>query len=112
MLWCGTYAMTQHLTEICDHVDDGAHAILIMDQAGWQMSNNLVVPDNITILLLPPKLNPLENLWHFMRENWLSNRVFKSYNDIVDYCCDAWRKLENQPWRIISIGRREWATGL
>ena len=52
-----------------------------MDQAGWHMSNNLVVPGNITILPLPPKspeLNPVENIWHFMRDNWLSNRVFKS----------------------------------
>lgn len=44
-----------------------------------------------------------------MRENWLSNRVFKSYEDIVDHCCDAWRKLKSQPWRIMFIGRREWA---
>ncbi|BCH67832.1 transposase (plasmid) [Agrobacterium vitis] len=114
MPWCDTYAMTQHLAEIARHVDDGAHAILIMDQAGWHMSNTLVVPDNITILPLPPKspeLNPVENLWHFMRENWLSNRIFKSYDDIVAHCCDAWRKLESQPWRIMSIGRREWANG-
>jgi transposase len=114
MPWCDTHAMTQHLAEIARHVDEDAHAILIMDQAGWHMSNHLVVPENITILPLPPKspeLNPVENLWHFMRENWLSNRVFKSYDDIVDHCCDAWRKLENQPWRIMSIGRREWANG-
>ena len=92
MPWCDTYAMTQHLAEIARHVDADAHAILIMDQAGWHMSNNLVVPENITILPLPPKspeLNPVENLWHFMRDNWLSNRVFKSYDDIVDHCCDA-----------------------
>jgi hypothetical protein len=46
-----------------------------------------------------------------MRENWLSNRIFKSYDDIVAHCCDAWRKLESQPWRIMSIGRREWTNG-
>ncbi|RMI15042.1 hypothetical protein DA102_035800 [Sinorhizobium meliloti] len=112
MPWCDTYAMTQHLAEIARHIDDDAHAILIMDQAGWHMSNNLVVPENITILPLPPKspeVNPVENLWNFMRDNWLSNRVFRSYDDIVDHCCDAWRKLESQPWRIISIGRKEWA---
>jgi transposase len=111
MPWCDTYAMTQHPAEIARHVDKDAHAILIVDQAGWHMSNNLVVPENITILPLPPKspeLNPVENLWLFMRENWLSNRVFKS-DDIVAHCCDAWRKLESQPWRIMSIGRREWA---
>ena len=112
MPWCDTYAMTQHLAEIARHVDADAHAILIMDQAGWHMSNNLVVPENITILPLPPKspeLNPVENLWHFMRDNWLSNRVFKSYDDIVDHCCHAWNTLVDQPWRIMSIGLRDWA---
>lgn len=72
--------MTQHLAEISRHVDENAHAILIMDQAGWHMSNKLVVPGNISILPLPPKspeLNPVENLWQFMRQNWLSNRFFK-----------------------------------
>ncbi|PDT42081.1 IS630 family transposase [Sinorhizobium fredii] len=114
MPWCDTYAMTQHLAEISRHVAKDAHAVLIVDQAGWHMSNNLIVPENITILPLPPKspeLNPVENLWRFMRENWLSNRVFKSYDDIVAHCCNAWRKLENQPWRIMSIGRRAWANG-
>jgi putative transposase len=47
-----------------------------------------------------------------MRENWLSNRVFKSYEYIVAHCCDAWRKLDSQPWRIMSIGRRDWANGV
>lgn len=56
-------------------------------------------------------LNPVENLWPFMRENWLCNRIFKSYADIVDHCCDAWHKLESQPWRIMSVGRRNWANG-
>jgi DDE superfamily endonuclease len=63
MPWCDTHAMTQHLAEIAGHVDEDAHAVLIMDQAGWHMSNNLVVPENITILPLPPKspeLNPVE----------------------------------------------------
>lgn len=78
------------------------------------MSNNLVVPENITILPLPPKspeLNPVENIWQFMRENCFSNRVFKSYEDIVDRCCYAWRTLQGRPWSIMSIGRRKWAQG-
>ncbi|ARQ09185.1 IS630 family insertion sequence transposase domain-containing protein [Rhizobium etli] len=114
MPWCDTHAMNQHLIEISRTVADGAHAILIMDQAGWHMSNNLLVPENITILPLPPKspeLNPVENIWQFMRENWLSNRVFKSYDDIVDHCCHAWRRLQSQPWRIMAIGKRQWAHG-
>ncbi len=70
------------------------------------------VPDNITLLPLPPKspeLNPVENIWQFMRDNWLSNRVFESYDDILDHCCFAWNKLIDMPWKIISIGTREWA---
>ena len=73
---------------------------------------NSVVPPNITIMALPPKcpeLNPVENVWQFLRDNWLSNRVFKSYDDLVDHCCVAWNKLVNQPWRIMSIGLRQWA---
>ena len=81
---------------------------------GWHMSTHLAVPPNITIIALPPKspeLNPVENVWQFMRDNWLSNRVFKSYDDLVDHCCDAWNKLTDQPWRIMSIGLRQWAHG-
>ena len=44
-------------------------------------------------------------------ENWLSNRVFKSYDDLVDHCCAAWNRLVDQPWRIMSIGLRQWAHG-
>ncbi|WP_326525953.1 transposase, partial [Sphingomonas sp.] len=68
----------------------------------------------ITLPPLPPRsheLNPVEDLWHFMRDNWLSNRVFKSYDDIVVHCCEPWSELMEQPWRIKSIGRREWANG-
>ena len=67
---------------------------------------------NISIIALPakcPELNPVENIWQFMRDNWLSNRVFTSYDNIVDHCCEAWNKLIDQPWRIISIGMRDWA---
>src|SRR5262249_31609571 len=76
--------------------------------------HRLLVPANITIILLPPKcpeLNPVENVWQFMRDNWLSNRIFKSYDDLVDHCCAAWNKLVDQPWRIMSIGLRQWAHG-
>jgi len=65
-----------------------------------------------TIVPLPPKcpeLNPIENVWQFMRQNWLSNRVFQSYTNILDHCCHAWNKLAGQPWTIMSIGLRDWA---
>lgn len=109
---CNTVAMTLHLTEISLAVAPGAHAVVIVDQAGWHFSNALQVPENITLVPLPsksPELNPVENVWQFMRENWLSNRIFKSYIDIVDHCCFAWNSLIDQPWRIMSIGLRKWA---
>jgi len=70
----------------------------------------LVVPSNITLLPLPPRcpqLNPVENLWQFMRDNWLSNRISKSYEHIVDHCCHAWNKLVDQPWHTMTIGMRQ-----
>jgi hypothetical protein len=70
------------------------------------------VPDNITIVLFPPRspLNPVDNVWQFMRDNWLSNRVFTSYDDIIDHCCEAWNKLD-RPWTIMSTGMRDWSHG-
>ena len=114
MPWCNTAAMQAHLAEISAMVDPGAHAVLILDQAGWHTSTKLIVPDNISLLPLPPRapeLNPVENIWQYIRENWLSNRVFKSYDDIVAICCDAWNRLIDRPWKIMSIGSRQWAYG-
>jgi transposase len=66
------------------------------------------------LLPLPPKcpeLNVMENIWQFMRDNWLSNCVFSDHDDIVDYCCHPWNRIISQPWRIMSIGQRKWANG-
>jgi transposase len=111
---CDTEAMNLHLAEIATQIAPGAHAALLLDQAGWHLSGSLNVPPNITLIRLPakcPELNPQENVWQFMRDNWLSNRIFKSFQDILDHCCDAWNKLVDQPWKIISIGMRDWPTG-
>lgn len=109
---CDTQAMNRHLAEISHHVAPGAHAVLVLDQAGWHTAKDLIVPNNITLLPLPPRspeLNPVEKVWQFMRENWLSNRVFRSYRDILDHCAWAWHDLVTQPWLIMSIGLRHWA---
>ena len=111
---CDIEAITLHLAEIATEVAPGAHAVVLVDQAGWHLSERPLVQPNITITPLPakcPELNPVENVWQFMRDNWLSNRVFKSYDDIVDHCCDAWKKPTDQPWKIMSIGLRDWAHG-
>jgi transposase len=83
-----------------------------MDRAGWHTTASLDMPTNITPVFLPsraPELNPVENIWQYMRANWLSNRVFETYVAIIDAACEAWRKLVAQPKTITSIGRRDWA---
>ena len=110
---CNTAAMQMHLDEIAGQVAPGAHAIPILDRAGWHTAKALAVPRNIALMPLPPRspeLNPTENIWQFMRQNWLSNRVFNGYDDIIAHCCQAWNTLIRQPWKIMSIGRRDWAT--
>lgn len=104
--------MQWHLDEISSQVRPGAHAVLLLDQAGWHTTKKLAIPPNITLLSLPPRspeLNPVENIWQFLRDNWLSNRVFSSHHQIIDLCCEAWNNLIDQPSKIISIGRRQWA---
>ena len=107
-----TRSMQLHLNEISRNVAKGAHAAVLMDRAGWHTTGKLKVPKNITIILLPsrsPELNPVENIWQYMRQTWLSNRVFPTYGAILDAGCDAWNRLINEPNRITSIGVRKWA---
>jgi transposase len=104
--------MSLHLEAISRVVASGSHAVVLMDQAGWHMTGKLDISSNITIIALPakcPELNPVENVWQFMRDNWLSNRIFTSYDNIVDHCCEAWNKRIDQPNRIMTIDRRPWA---
>jgi len=54
-------------------------------------------------------LNPVEKVWQFLRDNWLSNIIFTSYDNIFDHCCRAWNNLIEQPQRITFIGLRQWA---
>ena len=106
-------AMQLHLEEVSRVVRRGAHAVLLLDRAGWHTSRRLAVPKNITLVFLPsraPELNPVENVWQYLRQNWLSNRVFDTYDTILEAACDAWRNLLINPTAITSIGHREWAS--
>src|SRR6187455_1344739 len=106
-------AMNLHLQEVSRHVTPGAHAVLVLDGAGWHGLAALgEVPRNLTLLPLPPyapELNPVENVWQYLRQNQLSLRVWPDYAAIVDTCCQAWNALMAMPDRIASITRREWA---
>jgi transposase len=104
--------MQLHLDEISRHVARRAHAVLMLDRAGWHTTAKLDVPRNMTLIFLPsraPELNPVENVWQYLRQNWLANRVFEGYDAVIDAACDAWQKLLAQPETIKSIGTRRWA---
>ena len=111
MPFADTAAMQAHLDEISLYVTEGSVAVLLLDKAAWHTTAKLVVPTNIALLHLPPKspeLNPTENIWQYLRQTWLSNRVFESYDDICKACCDAWNALTAELGRITSIGWRKW----
>ena len=111
---CNTEAMNLHLLEISAMVAPGAHAVLVCDGAGWhQRGRRLPVPDNITLINLPPyapELNPMENVWAYLRANKLCNLVWDSYDAILAACAKAWTFLTDDPERIQSIGHRHWAS--
>ena len=73
--FANTRAMQMHLDEISCNVAAKAHGVVLMDRAGWHSTDKLKVPENLTIILLPsrsPELNPVENIWQYLRQNWLS----------------------------------------
>ena len=84
----------------------------MIDGAGWHISSALDVPDNITLIRLPPyapELNPIENIWEYLRKNNLALRIHDDYDDIVEACCKAWNDLVAMPEQLASITRRAWA---
>ena len=105
--------MSLHLAEIGRQVAPGGHAALVLDGAGYHVAKNLTVPSNITLVPLPPyapELNPIENVWEYLRGNKLAITVFKNYDDIIDKSCEAWTFFADDPDRIASITTRSWAT--
>ena len=109
-----TECMNLHLAEISTQVAKGSVAALVCDGAGWhQRGGKLTLPDNIVLVPLPPyspELNPMENVWDYLRANKLSAGVWTSYEEILAACADAWNWFISDPNRIRSIGTREWTT--
>jgi len=101
-----TAAMNLFLAELAQAVAPGAHAVVLMDKAGWHIADELVVPANVTPVFLPPyspELNPIERLWLYLKDNQLSHCVFDTTADIIDACCDAWNGLLTETGRIRSL---------
>lgn len=103
--------MDLHLAEIAKTVAPGAHAILVLDGAGWHDVRALNVPANITLIELPPyapELNPVENVWAYLRANKLAISVFDTYEQVVEKCCEAWNFFANDKNAVRSITDREY----
>ena len=102
-----------HLAEIGRQVAPGSHAALVLDGAGYHVAKSLAIPDNITLVPLPPyapELNPIENVWEYLRGNKLAITIFDNYDDILHKACNAWTFFADDPDRIASITTRSWAT--
>jgi hypothetical protein len=97
---------------VAQAIPAGTHAVLILDRAGWHISASLQVPWNLTLVHLPshsPELNPVETVWLYLRERWLSHRVLaEGYEAVVDAACAAWNALLAEPGRLRSLTSFPW----
>ena len=89
----------------------GVHTVLLLDQAGWHGKAALHVPDNVTLLPLPPyspELNPVERAWLYLRERFLSFRLHQSEEAIVDALCTAWKARHAETGRLTTLTSYPW----
>ena len=104
--------MRKHLLQISQKTKPGRHAIVVMDGAGWHTDDIAEGIANITVMKIPPyspELNPIEQVWSWLRQHHLANRCFKSYDDIVEACCHAWNDFISNTKRVIKMCTRDWA---
>lgn len=101
-----TTTMNVFLAGFAAQLAPGTHAVLLLDQAGWHGGGRLVVPGNVTLLPLPaysPELNPVERVWLYLRERYLSHRVLRDYGAVLDAACRAWNRLAAETGRLASL---------
>lgn len=109
--YTNTNAMQLYLNEFSEKIKNDRHAALIVDNAGWHIAKELDIPDNITLIPLPaysPELNAMEQVWKWMKENYLSNTYFKDYDGIVESVCEAWNAFCGDVELVQSLCLREW----
>lgn len=108
-----TSMMQLFLNELSKIVPAGKHAALLTDRAGWHITKNLKMPNNISFVFLPPyspELNPIEQLWLQLKQRYLSNRCFKDYKDILSSTSSAWKAFTDVSGAIKNLCSRSWAT--
>ena len=101
-----TDSMNAFLQQFSNELPTDTQAVLLLDRAGWHISSKLKIPNNVSLMLLPPKspeLNPTENLWHYLRSHYWSNRLYRSWDDLKQAALDAWRAVCLVPSMIQSI---------
>ena len=107
-----TRTMNLFLAAFSRSLPEDVHAVLVLDRAGWHRPGGaLRVPANVTLVYLPsysPELNPIERVWLYLRERFLSLRVFADYQAIVEACCAAWNRLVAEPGRLRSLCNQPW----
>ena len=101
-----TASMAVFLEHFARQLEPGVHAVLLLDRAGWHVSQRLAVPATVTLVPLPaysPELNPVERVWLHLRERFLSHRVLDGYHAVLDAACRAWNALADEPGRLASL---------
>ena len=109
--YANTEAMQVFLDRFAETLAEDEHAAMILDQAGWHSSNGLAVPANITLVPLPaysPELNPVERVWLYLKERFLSHRLLDDYEAIAAAACTAWNRLIAEAGRIKSLCSYPW----
>ena len=103
--------MQAFLDGFSNTIADDEHAVMVLDQAGWHGSKQLEVPANVTLVPLPPRspeLNPVERIWLYLKQRFLSHRVLENYDAILDAACAAWTRMSADPGRIASLATYPW----
>lgn len=98
--------MKEHLALIAKATASDRHAVVIMGGASWHQEYLDEVFPNLSIIHIPPyspELNPIEQVWSWMRQNEIANRAFDSYDDIVEKCSTAWNNFRSDADRVISL---------
>jgi transposase len=103
--------MTQHLKQNSAKTKPGRYAMVIMDGAGWHKASVVEGFKNVKIIKLPPyspELNPIEQVWSWLRQYHLANRCFSGYEDIVDACMLALNDFVSDTLRVTKMCPRDW----
>ena len=103
--------MTKHLKLISDATPTGQHSVVIMDQASWHQHHLAEQFPNLSIIHIPPyspELNPIEQVWSWLRQHELANRCFENYEDIVNSVERAWNNFRKDTNRVINLCYRSW----